>query len=236
MLGKTVIAHESDSIPGLVSRFSARFATCILLGFPEAALHFHGARTLPFGQILSPRFLRKANEAQATERTQLLVIGGSQGSCRLFQFIDKNADALGQFDITVILGTKNQEVRSWFEGKANIKVLNFCTQEEMGQIYQNTDVAIGRSGATTLAEMEAFHIKMVLVPLPESANNHQQKNAEIYEKKGAILIQEHDLYALGQSELKKLEGYKKESFAPAAQTEKLQIRLSQVFTSFTPKK
>ncbi len=48
--------HESDTIPGLANRVSAKFATKIFLGFPEAVQFFDSTKTEVVGQILDPFF------------------------------------------------------------------------------------------------------------------------------------------------------------------------------------
>ena len=47
---------------------------------------------------------------------------------------------------------------------------------------------MSRAGANTLAEISACGKPSILIPLPTSANNHQQVNAKIYEKKGAAIV------------------------------------------------
>ena len=56
MLGIPLSLHESDTIPGLANRVSARFATKIFLGFPEAIKFFDSKKTEVVGQILDPVF------------------------------------------------------------------------------------------------------------------------------------------------------------------------------------
>jgi UDP-N-acetylglucosamine--N-acetylmuramyl-(pentapeptide) pyrophosphoryl-undecaprenol N-acetylglucosamine transferase len=43
-------------------------------------------------------------------------------------------------------------------------------------IYKNTDIAITRAWATTLWELYFFGIHSIIVPLKESASNHQEEN------------------------------------------------------------
>jgi UDP-N-acetylglucosamine--N-acetylmuramyl-(pentapeptide) pyrophosphoryl-undecaprenol N-acetylglucosamine transferase len=56
------------------------------------------------------------------------------------------------------------------------------------------DVVISRAGAGSIFELAAFGKPALLIPLPESANDHQKQNAYLYAQTGAALvIQEENL-------------------------------------------
>jgi UDP-N-acetylglucosamine--N-acetylmuramyl-(pentapeptide) pyrophosphoryl-undecaprenol N-acetylglucosamine transferase len=63
------------------------------------------------------------------------------------------------------------------------------------------DVVVARSGATTLSELAASGTPAILVPLPNSTDDHQRKNAEVVARSGAaVVIEERELNAaLGQA-------------------------------------
>ena len=72
-----------------------------------------------------------------------------------------------------------------------------------------------------LAELSNYSIPFVSVPLPSSADNHQLKNAEYYQKKNlAFLIEEKDLKD-------KLLHLIKEIYEDSSKLEKLKKNLSQ---------
>jgi UDP-N-acetylglucosamine--N-acetylmuramyl-(pentapeptide) pyrophosphoryl-undecaprenol N-acetylglucosamine transferase len=63
------------------------------------------------------------------------------------------------------------------------------------------DLAVTRSGATTLAELTALGIPALLIPSPNVVNNHQYYNARLLSDiEAAILIEEKDFTSerLGQ--------------------------------------
>lgn len=88
---------------------------------------------------------------------------------------------------------------------------NFCSQEELGQLYRDSDVVITRAGTTSLAEQELFDLQMIMIPIPWT--HDQLSNAERYvREKGKILIQQDDpafLERLGEI-LLRLRGFRKE--------------------------
>jgi UDP-N-acetylglucosamine--N-acetylmuramyl-(pentapeptide) pyrophosphoryl-undecaprenol N-acetylglucosamine transferase len=54
--------------------------------------------------------------------------------------------------------------------------------------YAATDLAIARAGTMTLAELFAWNIPAVLVPLPSAAADHQTLNARTLEQAGAAIL------------------------------------------------
>ena len=54
-------------------------------------------------------------------------------------------------------------------------------------------MVITRSGASVLGELVNFKIPFISIPLPTSADNHQYKNAEFYQKGYGYLLEEKDI-------------------------------------------
>ena len=62
--------------------------------------------------------------------------------------------------------------------------------------YSVSDIAIVRSGASSLAEISAYSIPSILVPYPFATDDHQTLNANHYVKNGAaFLLPENKLNA-----------------------------------------
>ena len=61
-------------------------------------------------------------------------------------------------------------------------VVPFC--QEMGLAYAAADVAVSRSGASSLTELSAFGLPVILVPYPTAADDHQRRNADVFTKAG----------------------------------------------------
>jgi UDP-N-acetylglucosamine--N-acetylmuramyl-(pentapeptide) pyrophosphoryl-undecaprenol N-acetylglucosamine transferase len=65
--------------------------------------------------------------------------------------------------------------------------------DRMPEALAAADLAVTRSGATTLAELTALGLPAVLVPSPNVVNNHQYYNARMLSDVGAaVLIEEKD--------------------------------------------
>ena len=64
----------------------------------------------------------------------------------------------------------------------NTQALEWIPQEKIAELLCDTSLVITRGSATTLAEIDVFKVKKIIVPLPYAANNHQYWNAKEYEK------------------------------------------------------
>jgi UDP-N-acetylglucosamine--N-acetylmuramyl-(pentapeptide) pyrophosphoryl-undecaprenol N-acetylglucosamine transferase len=192
--------HESDTIPGRSNLMLSRLATKIFLGFENAKQYFNPDKCEVIWQILDPIFegekWRKKWEIQwKTNKPHIFVICGSQWSQTIFQsIIDQFSDSNG-YEWIIALGKLNANMQSAFSSIVACQVLTWISQENIAEIIQDTDIAITRGSATTLAELTTSpqKIQLIIVPLPFSADNHQYYNAREYEKDGHILLEQKDI-------------------------------------------
>jgi UDP-N-acetylglucosamine--N-acetylmuramyl-(pentapeptide) pyrophosphoryl-undecaprenol N-acetylglucosamine transferase len=202
------LIHDSNAVPGKANRLTARFADVVLLGFADCAQHFPKKETHVTGTPVR-NALREA--ARSTKRAEalkffnlkpgiktLLVVGGSQGARGVNNAVTESLsqlDALG-LQILHITGPEDyQSVRDAYQGKTialRSHVAAFCHRMELA--YGSADVALARSGASTLSELALFGIPSILVPYPFAADDHQTKNAEIFSRAGAsVMVRQGDL-------------------------------------------
>jgi UDP-N-acetylglucosamine--N-acetylmuramyl-(pentapeptide) pyrophosphoryl-undecaprenol N-acetylglucosamine transferase len=188
IMGIPVVLHESDTVPGLANRIVAKFSRTVFLGFEEAKRFFPHASTAVVGQMLSPVYLDTPKEPKhydSSRPARLLVQCGSQGSSRIFDRLLSIPELASRFDVTVLLGTKNESYREAFE-TAGMRAVEFVPPEELVHLYEWADIAVTRGSATILAEFALFDVRMCIVPLPETGGDHQTANARIYEQLGHL--------------------------------------------------
>lgn len=209
LLGKKIIVHESDVHPGLVNRIAGKVAHKIFSGFPKVLPH-----TEVIGQLLSEDLLTELPTSQEQKKqTQVLVMGGSQGSKDLYQALAQLLHEEEQFQtmhFTILLGKLNQELAQLFTSFPQVKTIDFATQKEIGQLYAQSDIAITRAGTTSLAEQELFDLKLLMIPIPRT--HDQLENAKRYvQHKNWILIQQDapDFLPKLRNELLQLKDFKK---------------------------
>ncbi|MDD3301990.1 MAG: UDP-N-acetylglucosamine--N-acetylmuramyl-(pentapeptide) pyrophosphoryl-undecaprenol N-acetylglucosamine transferase [Candidatus Gracilibacteria bacterium] len=193
MLGKKIYIHESDTVTGLSNKFIGQLATKIFYTFPNKKID--GKKHILTGQILNPELIDYIDNIDVPENPFLnvLVIAGSQGSTRIFENLLKILPELFNIKFHVILGEKNLHFRDNFRVFPNVIAHDFVTQKRLGKIYKNIDIAITRGGATTLWELNKFGIHSIIIPLKESANNHQVENAKYFKENfGSDIIYEDE--------------------------------------------
>jgi len=135
----------------------------------------------------------------------LLVISGSQGSIRINDFfLDTAPDLLNagfqiyhQTGVNNLFGFNN-ELKLVLEKlpkeyQVGYKTMPFLGDKLLKDAMAAADLIVSRSGSF-IFEIASIGKPSVLIPLPESAADHQKKNAYEYAKTGAaIVIEEENL-------------------------------------------
>ena len=68
-------------------------------------------------------------------------------------------------------------------------------QQNLHAAFAAADIIISRAGAGAIFEIAATGKPAILIPITESANDHQRENAFQYEKAGAcVVISEENLF------------------------------------------
>ena len=81
-----------------------------------------------------------------------------------------------------------------FSTNAGYKFAGFLDLNGMKEALSEADAVLARSGSGSIFEIAAFGKPSILIPLEESANDHQKMNAYEYAKLGAsIVIEEANL-------------------------------------------
>ncbi len=172
--GIPVLTHESDAVLGLATRLIAPFADKVLLGFdidcPRG--HFVG------NPIRKELLTGNAKNAQKIcgfdgKRKVLLVMGGSTGSEQLNKVVsDELKELIKHFDVVHITGKgKGQSTKS--PHYYSVPYIH-----EMADFLALASLALSRSGANALAELETLQIPTLLYPLGlAGSRGDQQANA-----------------------------------------------------------
>jgi len=178
---------EPNSAIGLANRLVARMVQRAYTAFPESEQHFSRSvvrRTgVPIRAGFAPRPLDPGS------RFRILVLGGSQGAESLNDAVPRAISRLaGQIDVVHQSGAgRDGAVRSLY---AELGLAVRATVEPFIDDMQNalaeTDLVIGRAGASAVAEICAVGRPSLLIPYP-FAGDHQRFNAESLERAGASM-------------------------------------------------
>lgn len=209
LLRKKIYIHESDTVPWLANKIISKLATKVFYTFPNQKTESWDEKHIFVWQILNPEILNWVKNLRLDENPYLnvIVIAWSQGSTRIFENLLKVLPKLDFIDFTIILGEKNTHFKKDLEKFENVRTYDFINQKELWKILKQTDIAITRAWATTLWELTMFWIHSIIIPLSESAWNHQTKNAEFFKQNywSDILFEDEQL---AENIFIKLEKYK----------------------------
>ena len=217
MLGVPLVVQEQNAYPGLVLRVLSRWAAQVHIAFPEARKHMpRRARersTVSGNPVRPPNADARAevrNALGVAEDTRLVVVtGGSQGARAINSaMLDwargeaKNEDsaAKGGNEGPVVLWAYGRAHRETLAGEISaagagwLKAVSYI--EDLPSTFAAADLAVGRAGAMTTAEICNAALPAILVPLPTAAANHQAINARALADAGAVrVIEETELSA-----------------------------------------
>jgi UDP-N-acetylglucosamine--N-acetylmuramyl-(pentapeptide) pyrophosphoryl-undecaprenol N-acetylglucosamine transferase len=188
--------QEQNAYPGLATRWLSRRVRHVYLGLPEARrlLRF-GRKTTVFdtgNPILPPIRARRAEALTRfglgpTQRV-VLVTGGSQGALAINRAVAGWLDAGGAGDAAVlwVTGRGTHEEFARFHRPPAVQVIDFL--DPMADGYAVADLVVSRAGMITVAELCAWGLPSILVPLPTAAADHQTHNARVLAEAGAALL------------------------------------------------
>ncbi|HKP86117.1 MAG TPA: undecaprenyldiphospho-muramoylpentapeptide beta-N-acetylglucosaminyltransferase [Blastocatellia bacterium] len=179
---------EPNAMPGFTNRALARFVKAAALTFEDAQKYF-GGRGVVTGNPVRGDFALLKKKARG-DRLNVLIFGGSQGAHAINITMIEAARLLAstgdRLAITHQTGERDFETveRGYREaGFESAEVKPFI--HDMARHFENADVLICRSGATTAAEVAAAGKAAIFIPFPFATDDHQRKNAEAFERVGA---------------------------------------------------
>ena len=192
-----IVQQAGDSHPGMTARAFSRWSQEIYLSFPEAAgvlTGRHPGSLIDTGAPIDPPPSPRPDRAAARARwgfplggaRVLLVYGGSQGALAVNRVVAAWIDRGLREDLYVIWST-GRATHDQFKHYESPRVRVRDYLAPVAEAYAATDLAVARAGAMTTAELFAWGIPGVLVPLPTAAADHQTTNAVALERAGAAI-------------------------------------------------
>lgn len=189
-LGLPVVFHESNAIPGKVTRFFGPWCSTVALGFEAAAKYLPKAKNIHVGtpvrsQFLSPEITPRLDLSIPDAIPVIVVFGGSQGAVALNKLVRQAAIAwfaTGAY-VVHLTGDKDPDVGSL----QHPQYIELPFYHNMSALLRRATLAISRSGAGSLNELAVCGTPAILIPYPFAAEDHQTHNALVFTQAGAAL-------------------------------------------------
>lgn len=203
-----IIIHESDSAPGKANLWAGKFADKIAISYPDAAFYFDQKKVAwtgnPIRDEIKKPIMDGAHEyLKFDSKTKtIFVLGGSQGAQIINNIlIDTIPSLIDSYQVIHQTGKDN------FKEVQNIMALllknhpyvdryacfPYLNDVAMKMSAGAADLVISRAGST-IFEIASWNKPSILIPITETNNDHQRKNAYYYARSGAsIVIEENNL-------------------------------------------
>lgn len=183
------VIHEQNTIAGVTNKFLGHFVDKIAIAFKEAADQFNEKKKLVFTG--NPRAQEVVNIQKndrlkefnlAPDKDTVMIFGGSRGAKPINQAtIETMAEFVkADYQVLFVTGRVHYDnviklIDKKYLNSANISVLPYI--DNMPEILPDIKLIVGRSGATSIAEITALGIPAIFVPSPYVTHDHQTKNA-----------------------------------------------------------
>jgi UDP-N-acetylglucosamine--N-acetylmuramyl-(pentapeptide) pyrophosphoryl-undecaprenol N-acetylglucosamine transferase len=189
-LGLPVIFHESNAIPGKVTRFFGPWCSVVALGFDVASKYLPRAKNVCVGTPVRSQFLDGGMNAPLDlaipDGVPLIVVfGGSQGAVAINQLVREAASSWFEAGVYVVHLTGDRDSQA--DSLKHPQYIALPFYNNMAALLRRATLAISRSGAGSLTELAVCGTPAILIPYPFAAEDHQSYNAEVFTKAGAAL-------------------------------------------------
>ena len=195
-VGIPTAIQEQNAYPGIATRWLGKQVRHVYLGLPEAR------RLIPLGQRTevfdtgnpisppTPERRRAALELFGLDgaRPVVLVTGGSQGALAINRAVAGWLDRGGPSRLVLlwVTGRGTYEEFARYHRPPDVQVVDFL--DPMADGYSVADLVVSRAGMLTVAELCAWGLPSILIPLPTAAADHQTHNARVLAEAGACVL------------------------------------------------
>ena len=207
--GVPIYLHEQTATIGLSNRIVGRFAQKIYIAFDSSKKYFDIKKTKLVGNIVRDAVTDfKVEEVSEeirgfiTSNTMcplIYISGGGLGSHIINEKVLSEIDnLLSKYRIILQTGDnkKYNDYQKALEKKNNLPIqkserflpIKFINDKNIGYVYHNIDLFLGRAGANTVYEIAILAKPSIFIPIPWVTNNEQYENAKTLEETGISKI------------------------------------------------
>ncbi|NEP67450.1 MULTISPECIES: undecaprenyldiphospho-muramoylpentapeptide beta-N-acetylglucosaminyltransferase [Moorena] len=190
--GLPTIIHESNAIPGKVTRWLSPFCNTVAIGFEAASKYLPRIKTVTVGTPVRDSFQQSQSlELPIPPEVPLIVVvGGSQGAVAVNKLVRQCAPVWFEAGAWIVHLTGEQDPEA--NTLSHPQYLSMPFYDQMAPLLQRANLAISRAGAGTLTELAITETPAILIPYPYAAEDHQAFNAASFKDSGAALVFRQD--------------------------------------------
>ena len=199
-LGIPGILHEQNSVMGRANRALGRVADVLAMSFAQTRF----ADDLNLEKVVTGNPVRDRVRAVANTPfpalggdgpIRIVIFGGSQGAKALSDIVPAAVAAIPEtlrHRLHIVQQCRAEDLdrvaEVYRKAKVNVELAAFFT--DLPERIARSHLVIGRSGASTIAELTVLGRPAILVPLPGAIDADQKNNALVVDAAGAGWIAE----------------------------------------------
>ncbi|MCD6232831.1 undecaprenyldiphospho-muramoylpentapeptide beta-N-acetylglucosaminyltransferase [bacterium] len=202
-----IFLHESDATPGLAAKIESKWALEIFVSFYKTDF-FKKDKMVVVGNPIRKGILEGSKEEAKGlfnlkgDKPLILILGGSQGSKKINEIIISILpDIVKDFEVLHVTGKRNfkqtkltSQVVLKEKEKPYYHPFPFLDDKYLRGAFAAADLVISRAGSGALFEIAACGKPSIIIPLPNSAQDHQIKNAyKFADAEACRVIEEENL-------------------------------------------
>ena len=186
--GIPTILHESNFIPGKVTRWFSPLCSEVAIGFEGTAKYLPRARTDWVGTPVRSQFrtTQTLDLPIPSDLPLIVVVGGSQGAVAVNQLVRQCSPAWFEAGAVVVHLTGDRDPDA--DSLQHPQYFPMPFYQNMAGLLQRANLAISRAGAGTLTELAVTQTPAILIPYPYAAEDHQTYNAKVFGDAGAAFV------------------------------------------------
>ena len=187
----STIIHEQNAVVGRANQFLSKFSNILALSFVNTKKINNLKKNIFTGNPVRNEFyeIAKINDVPPNDNKKLniLIYGGSLGAsffskhltlifCSLPNKLKKRIKIIQQVRKEDIEKVQNDYLQNKIECEVSVFFNNIFEK------FKQANLIITRAGGSTIAEIIASQKPAILVPFPNSLDNHQLENASFIKK------------------------------------------------------
>lgn len=195
LLGIPGILHEQNAVMGRANRVLARFADILAMSYDKTKFADQlSLEKLVTGNPVRDRVRAVAGTAYPAlggdSPIRLVIFGGSQGAKALSDIVPAAIASMPEalrHRLQIVQQCRAEDLdrvaETYRQAKVNVELAAFFA--DLPERMARSHLVIGRSGASTIAELTVLGRPAILVPLPGAVDADQKNNAMVVDAAGA---------------------------------------------------
>lgn len=185
-----IIAHEQTVTTGWANKVISLFARKIAISWPSTSHHYPQDKVTLTGLPFRPEVLSRYNQTSKRQSDLIYITGGKQGSHTINLAVFSVLPSLLS-SYYVVHQTGSSSLHSDYTAALKLRaqlsphlarkysVIDYLSPDSAARYLSSASVVVSRSGAHIVQELALFKSPAVLIPIPWSSHDEQNKNAQV---------------------------------------------------------